>query len=223
MRRLACAVLLMLGLGATAARAQAPAPDPGDDGDAVFAQLLLGIEPGSEFDLAAGDDLDPGEDPGDDPGQMSPGGAGMGPGRGMASGGAFGMLHGRGAMMRAGRGMGPGLGGGMGWMLARRGALLAELKLTQAQRDKLADLRDAQMRAGIRARADLGLARLDLAKLLRADAPDRTAVDAAIDRMAHLQAELRKAQVGALLSMRSVLTPEQRQGLREWRERPARR
>ncbi len=108
-------------------------------------------------------------------------------------------------------------------MRGRRGELAAALKLTDAQRAKVADIRERQMRRGIQLRADLALARLDLRKLLRADKPSTTAIDAQIDRMARLRADLTKARIGSLLEMRALLTPEQQKILRErggaWGER----
>ncbi len=121
---------------------------------------------------------------------------------------------------------GPGAAGGPGpWMergdgrragegRARRMELMRDLDLTKEQRDRLADLRDKQARAAIRARADLATAGLDLKRLLRAENPDRAAINRQIDRMAQLRAEMAKARVAGMLDMRAVLTPEQREKLR---------
>jgi Spy/CpxP family protein refolding chaperone len=199
MTKLGWTVLLVLALGATTAWAQGPPAEPGDEGDGMFGEELLGFGLG----LGPGPGL-----------MMGDGICMMGEGGGMMHGGRGGMRGGPG-MMRGGRGMGPGLGGGM-----QRGALLEELELTDAQREKLGDLRDAQMRRGIQARADLRIAALDLRKLLIADKPNRVAIDAQIDRIARMQADLHKAQVASMLEARSVLTPEQRQKLRALRGRP---
>ncbi len=120
---------------------------------------------------------------------------------------------------RGGRWMGPGRGGqgmhGGPMMGQQRAQLLRELKLTDSQREKLRDLRERQMRKGIQARADLALARLDLGKLLRADRPSLASVDAQIDRIARMRADLAKSRVATLLEMRAVLTPEQLKVLRD--------
>ena len=105
----------------------------------------------------------------------------------------------------------PGLGFG------RPGQRLGGLDLTETQRKRLADIRDRQMRSGIQARADLRIAQLDLGKLLRADAPDKRAIDVQIDRIGTMRSSLQKSRVAAMLEARSVLTVEQRRQLRERR------
>jgi Spy/CpxP family protein refolding chaperone len=119
--------------------------------------------------------------------------------------------------------MGPGMGGGgmpggmHGGMRGRMRGGFAALDLTPAQKTKLADLRDAQQRKAIPIEADLKLARLDMAKLLRADRPDTHALDAQIDRTANLRASLMKVRVNGLVEMRSILTDAQRTKLRDMR------
>ncbi|HEY6866059.1 MAG TPA: Spy/CpxP family protein refolding chaperone [Candidatus Eisenbacteria bacterium] len=109
-----------------------------------------------------------------------------------------------------GRGAGgPGMRGPGMERRMRRADLLRELDLSKEQRDKIAELRDKQQRSTIRARADLQTARLDLRRLIRADKPDRAAIDRQIDRMAQIRSEMQKSRVAMMLDMRSVLTPEQ--------------
>ncbi len=110
------------------------------------------------------------------------------------------------------RGMGRG-------MRMHRGGIgaFATLDLTEAQRTKLADLRDRQQRRAIQARADLQIARLDLRKLLRAGTPSGPAINSQIDRISRMRADLQKSRVATMLEARSVLTPGQRQQLRERR------
>ena len=109
-------------------------------------------------------------------------------------------MHGRrgGAMMRHHMGMG-------GAMSMR----LAHLDLSDAQRDKLRGLHEAQARKAVQRRADLQLARMDLHKLMRADKPDAGAVNTQIDRMAKLRADGVKAAFEVRMQARAVLTPEQ--------------
>jgi Spy/CpxP family protein refolding chaperone len=119
-------------------------------------------------------------------------------------------------------GQGPGFGRGMGRELGRRGGgfgarLLERLDLTQQQRDQLAALRDQEQRKAIETRAQLEVARLDLRKLMRAEKADRTAIDAQIDRLATLRAQLQKDRVGMMLDTRALLTAEQRKKLEELR------
>jgi Spy/CpxP family protein refolding chaperone len=129
-------------------------------------------------------------------GACAMGGAGMRPGRGRG-------------MMGHGRGMGMGRGAGVGGRGAGP-AMMRELDLSAAQRDKAADIHERAMKKTIQARADLATARLDLHKLMRSDKPDARLIDAQIDRMAALRGSIQKAHTGAMLEMRSMLTPEQR-------------
>lgn len=121
--------------------------------------------------------------------------------------------------MGIGRGRGPRHGAGPGRGLrAHRGmglGRLAMLDLTEAQRTKLAEIRERQQRKAIQSRADLQFAQLDLRKLMRAESPSVTAINAQIDRLSRLRADAQKGRVAAFLEARSVLTPEQRKQLRE--------
>jgi Spy/CpxP family protein refolding chaperone len=109
-------------------------------------------------------------------------------------------------------GHGAGLRAGPG---PRRIELSRELKLTAQQRERLAGIRERQLRKRIQSRADLALERLDLRQLLRAESPSLAAIGAQIDRIARTRAELAKSRVAGLLEMREVLSPEQRRMLRE--------
>jgi len=112
---------------------------------------------------------------------------------------------------------GPGMRGGM----AMWGPQLAErLKLTDEQRTRMRDIMDQQRRHAIQSRADLQIARLDLGKLMRADDPDASAIDAQIDKLARLRADLAKSRVASLMEAREVLTPEQRDQLKQMRQHP---
>ncbi len=94
-----------------------------------------------------------------------------------------------------------------------------ELKLTAEQRRKLRDIRDDLARRVIKTRADLAVARLDLARGLRSELPDRSQIEGQIDALATLQASLMKSAASARLEARKVLTPEQRRQLEEMRFR----
>ena len=118
-----------------------------------------------------------------------------GPGRGhhMAPGGP----HERGRMMRRNLGM-----------------RFAALDLTDAQRDKLRDIHETAARKSVQRRADMQLARMDLRKLMRAEAPNASSVNAQIDKISRLQAEGMKAHFDTFMQARAVLTPEQQKKLR---------
>jgi Spy/CpxP family protein refolding chaperone len=220
MNRKHVVTLLALGtlLAASVAGAQAPganAPRIGP-GSARFA-------PARPTDAAMGDDVlvslgDEALPPGDEPGEGPARGAGHGMHAGMGTGRAMGWAMGMERMERMGRmgrmgSMGP--MGPMGPMGMRHGPggpfgpFARQLELTDAQRAKLADIRDRQARRDIQARADLQIARLDLRKLVAAEKPEATAINTQIDRMARLRAEMAKSRMAAMLDARALLTPEQ--------------
>jgi Spy/CpxP family protein refolding chaperone len=126
----------------------------------------------------------------------------------------------------AGGGPGPGdaMDRGRGGPRMRRGpgargmeGLREELNLTEDQRSRLADIHDRQARTVIPIQGDLRIAELDLRKLMRADRPDRHAIDVQIDRIAGLRAQLQKSRVASMLDARAILTPAQQKLMREQR------
>jgi len=92
------------------------------------------------------------------------------------------------------------------------------LDLTDAQRANLREVGGKQLRRGIQERADIQIAALDLHKLVRADQPDQKAIDAQVDKLAGMRAQLQKERIATLLEMRSVLTAEQRAKAEKMRE-----
>jgi len=98
-------------------------------------------------------------------------------------------------------GDGPG-GGRHGGMRGRAARAFGNLDLSKEQRN------------AIRLRSDLETARLDMRRLLRADKPDRAAINRQVERMASLRSDLVKARIGMMLDVRDVLTPEQREKMR---------
>lgn len=147
---------------------------------------------------------------------------GMGPGRGGAWTGRGGRGMGRGGAWtgRGGRGFGgPGAG-----LLRGEGPLADELKLTGTQRQKLHEIGDGLERKAIQTRADMEVAQLDLARMLRDDSSSRSRIENQIDTIAKLRADQMKARVMARLDARAILTADQRKQLDEWRgsRRPGR-
>jgi Spy/CpxP family protein refolding chaperone len=102
-------------------------------------------------------------------------------------------------------------------MMERMHGMARQLDLSREQRDKIEAIRDRQQRQMIRQRADLATARLDLKRLLREERIDRVAVNRQIDALARLRADMAKARIGTMLEIRDVLTPDQRQKMREHR------
>ena len=136
---------------------------------------------------------------GDDGGAWFGDGEEGGPGGDMHRGGGPGMRR------------GPG-GHGAGMELHMR---MANLDLTEAQRDKMRDLHEAAMRKNIQRKADLEIARMDLHKLMRADAPSAQSVNTQIDKIAKMRADAEKAHFEVFLQARALLTPEQLKKLKE--------
>lgn len=109
-------------------------------------------------------------------------------------------------------------GGPMMGMRMRHGAgMMQALDLTDAQRERMRAIHERQERKGIQARADLKLAGLDMRKLMRAESPSLSAINAQIDKLARMRAELHKSQVASMLEARAVLTADQQKQMRELR------
>jgi len=110
---------------------------------------------------------------------------------------------------------GPGGPGGRR-MAMRRGMAwrFAALDLTDQQREKLRDIRDAAARKSVQRRADIQLAHMDLRKLMRSDSPTASSVNAQINKISRLQADGMKARFDTFMQARAVLTPEQLKKLR---------
>ena len=123
-------------------------------------------------------------------------------------GGPGGDMH---RMAKPGMRRGPGRhGAGMGFHMRK-----ANLDLTDAQREKMRDLHEAAMRKNIQRKADLEIARMDLHKLMRADAPSAQSVNTQIDKIAKMRADAEKAHFDTFLQARALLTPEQLKKLKE--------
>jgi Spy/CpxP family protein refolding chaperone len=95
---------------------------------------------------------------------------------------------------------------------------MAELNLSDDQKERIASVREEHQRERIQSQADLRLARLEFRKLTRAENPDQDAIEDQIDRMASIRAEMMKSRVGQRLEVREILTPEQRNQLRSGRD-----
>jgi Spy/CpxP family protein refolding chaperone len=91
------------------------------------------------------------------------------------------------------------------------------LDLQKPQLEKLRTLRMAERKEAIRKRADLQIRRLELRELIEAPTIDQKAIDAKVVEVADLQASALRARVAARLAMRSVLTSEQQEKLRDFR------
>lgn len=122
---------------------------------------------------------------------------------------------------------GPGFGGPMGrrgfrdmeggriFELLQRPDVQKELGITEEQRNKLEDIAFNARKAAIQARSNLEVYRLELTRLMRADNPDRSAIDKKLQEVAQAEAALRRSMINSFLDTRNVLTKEQRDKVRE--------
>ena len=98
---------------------------------------------------------------------------------------------------------------------AQRGPMwqAEELNLTDAQQQKLDDLRFQHQKAMIKKKADLQEARLEMRNMMQKVEVDERAVLEKQRRMSALKAEISESRMKHRLEMRKVLTTEQREKL----------
>ena len=92
----------------------------------------------------------------------------------------------------------------------------AELALTDDQVTRLRQLTVETEKTSIKTKADLAVRRIELRELLKADNPDRDAVMKKVQEVSSLTGQLMQQHVQALLSAKTVLTPEQQKKIREF-------
>ncbi len=110
-------------------------------------------------------------------------------------------------------------GGGRGVLgLADNPRVRAYLNLTDQQTDRLHQIAVDSEKSSVKTRADLHLRGIELRELLRADNVDRDAVLKKVDELSALRGQIAKQHMEAMLSARSLLTPEQQKKLRSFRE-----
>jgi Spy/CpxP family protein refolding chaperone len=85
-----------------------------------------------------------------------------------------------------------------------------ELAMTAEQCKKLDDVRFNSEKESIQNRAVLQIQRLELSRLLDSETPDRQAIDKKIQEVAQAEAALLRSSINARLSVRALLTAEQR-------------
>ena len=88
-----------------------------------------------------------------------------------------------------------------------------ELKLTDAQKTKIAALRSAERRKSIRLEADARIAEMDLEDAIDAGAD----VGTLVTRVADLRGQLLASRTEMRVAVRALLTPEQRAKLKTLR------
>ena len=102
--------------------------------------------------------------------------------------------------------------------LVQNPELREKLGITSEQAAKISQQTAEFHKSSIRSRADLLVKHVELGELLRAETPDRVAIDRKLDEIAAARAAEAKAQVHYRLAMREALTPKQQKKLREMRQ-----
>jgi Spy/CpxP family protein refolding chaperone len=100
-----------------------------------------------------------------------------------------------------------------------RAAIQAELGLSAEQAAQLKKLRIEGRKQAIRQRADLAVARLELAELMDAPTVDEKAVAAKVKAISDLQGAVLKARTDERLAMRRLLSPEQQEKMKQLMQR----
>jgi Spy/CpxP family protein refolding chaperone len=143
-------------------------------------------------------------------------GQGMGPGLGQGMGQGMGPGMGRGT--RQGRLMAGMMGNprARGRMVQRR---VAQLNLTQVQKDQMKALREQQQKDTQAVGERMKTARQKLQETMKADIPDEAAVKTAAGALATVQAEQYALQARAKAQTTKLLTPEQQKQMKAFRDR----
>jgi Spy/CpxP family protein refolding chaperone len=94
---------------------------------------------------------------------------------------------------------------------------LADLGLSEEQRAKIRQQNSDWARTAERSRSDLRIKQMELRDLMGAANPDRAAIEKKMREIADLRFAREKAQLDRRFAFESVLTPEQKTKLREFR------
>jgi len=95
--------------------------------------------------------------------------------------------------------------------------------LSQAQRDKLKKMKVDFLKVKFPLKARIKTAKIDLAVLATADAPDNKAIGAKIDELLALKKEILQAKYALKISVRKELKPEQRAEFDKYQLKKAKR
>jgi protein CpxP len=95
----------------------------------------------------------------------------------------------------------------------------SELGLSDDQTSRLRQIVVDTQKSTIKSGAEIAVRGIELRELLRADKPDRQAVMKKVDEISALRTEMMKQDMDALLTAKSVLTPEQQKKIRSFIER----
>ena len=111
------------------------------------------------------------------------------------------------------------LEGGLGESAVRCGGVRTALGLSDEQANRLRQVMGEAQKSALKTRADLGVRRIELRELMRADQPDRDAVMKKVQEVSDLRGQMMKQRVESLLASKAILTPEQQQKIRAFMHR----
>jgi Spy/CpxP family protein refolding chaperone len=95
------------------------------------------------------------------------------------------------------------------------GPMAERMKLSDDQRNQIQKIRTDFQKQQISQRSKLETSRLELRELMRADNPDKAAIEKKINEVSQLGAQSRIGSFNQMLAIRKVLTPEQQKMMRE--------
>jgi Spy/CpxP family protein refolding chaperone len=95
-------------------------------------------------------------------------------------------------------------------------AIQKALVLSEEQRKKIEDISFNVRKAVIQQQSVLQVQRLELERMMRADIPDRAAIDKKIPEVVQAMTAIMRARISALLDLNGVLTKEQKEKIREF-------
>ena len=91
------------------------------------------------------------------------------------------------------------------------------LGLTEEQTEQLRALRSDAAKSGIRTRAELTIKQMELRELLQAEEPDRALIEKKVRELSDARYAAQMQRIDQRLAFRSVLTPDQREKMRNLR------
>jgi len=93
------------------------------------------------------------------------------------------------------------------------------LGLSDEQANRLRQVMVEAEKSALKTRADLGVRRIELRELMRADQPDRDAGMKKVQEISDLRGQMMKQRIESLLASKAILTPEQQQKIRAFMHR----
>ena len=98
--------------------------------------------------------------------------------------------------------------------------MLEDLKLTDAQRSEFEKLHADQQKKMIEQMAKVASARIDMRSLLRADKPDRSAIDKKMQEIAGLMTQTQSSRIDFWFAVQKNLTADQQKVWKRMLENP---